>query len=201
MIFDHFAQWKRSVQATKKYQWLPIKSTDEIVLDHLRKHYEALDLVFNNPKEQTMTEVTVKVDNNNPDTVTVNGEVYERKVPVLTLEERVIAELDDIQIFHSTNVEDCLYAIGNHLSKFHRRNDNRWNMLRICLYARQILKLKGVDVEGIDRQYDCSTQVDLAYYISRNIGLYHLTPADDNITNIYHASLRWLMNDLENNTK
>ncbi len=180
---------------------LDFGSTDEIVLDTLRKYYKRLDLLWNGKqKEPNMTEVTVKVDNNNPDTVTVNGVEYERKVPVPTLEERVIAELDCWNMCGRT-IEYCLHKIGTQLASFHRDNTHRADMKLICLHARQILKLKGVEVGKIGDAYSKHDQRDLTWKVCEGLGLYHYSPRVPHITNIYLASLRWLMNDLESNSK
>ncbi len=180
---------------------LDFGSTDEIVLDTLRKYYKRLDLLWNDkPKEPNMTEVTVTVDRDNPGTVTVNGEVCERKVPVLTLEQRVIAELDE-KSMRSRDIEDCLYSIGIFLASFHQYDNPRKDMGYICLYARQILKTKGVEVKSIGDVRSAHTQNALPLYIALDLAEYHYQPNATRIENIYYSSLRWLMNDLESNSK
>ena len=158
----------------------------------------------NKPKESTMTEVTVKVDNNNPDTVTVNGVEYERKVPVLTLEERVIAELDSLyaeELEFCISEDDRLINIGRRLTTFHSYGNKRDSMLHICLNARQILIRKGRKVEMVGNYYSAHTQKALPLKIAQHLAEYHCQPSTFRIANIYYASLRWLMNDLESNQK
>ena len=149
-----------------------------------------------------MTEVTVKVDNNNPDTVTVNGVEYERKIPAPTLEERVIAEVDKLGVGISAQEEEkYLCYIGYRLTDFYRYENKRDEMLHICLYARQIFKLKGVEVKGIGEHYLGTSQKELTRRVGINLIEYHHLPTQGYVTNIYYAALRWLMNDLESNTK
>jgi hypothetical protein len=78
----------------KKLDWRSGYFAINLSNDDMQRISESFS--FNKPKEPNMTEVTVKVDHENPDTVTVNGVEYERKVPELTLEQRVIAELDEL---------------------------------------------------------------------------------------------------------
>ncbi len=75
-------------------------------------------------------------------------------------------------------------------------------MKLICLHARQILELKSMEVQGIGDPWVTYSQDALAKLIADSLSSYHFNNGSGGrILDIYYLSLRWLMNDLESNSK